>query len=57
MRHSGDGEGRMLTVCSPGGIEDLFLAPDAEARAAAERKFGAEQVGRPLVSDARLTWG
>lgn len=51
LRHSGDGQGRMLTVCSPGGIEDLFLATDAEARAAAERKLGAENVGPPLAAD------
>jgi hypothetical protein len=52
LRHSGDGEGRMLTVCSPGGIEHLFLAPDAEARAAAASKLGAEEVGPPLAGDA-----
>jgi mannose-6-phosphate isomerase-like protein (cupin superfamily) len=40
FRHSGDGDGCMLTVCSPGGIEAKFMAPDAETRAAAERKLG-----------------
>jgi mannose-6-phosphate isomerase-like protein (cupin superfamily) len=40
FRHSGDGDGRMLTVCSPGGIEAMFMAPDADTRAAAERKLG-----------------
>ncbi|HEV3101541.1 MAG TPA: cupin domain-containing protein [Candidatus Dormibacteraeota bacterium] len=51
FRHSGDGDGRMLTVCSPGGIEAMFMAPDAESRAAAERKLGAENVGPPLAPD------
>lgn len=45
FRHSGDGDGRMLTVCSPGGIEAVFMAPDAETKAAAERKLGAENDG------------
>lgn len=52
FRHRGDGDGRMLTVCSPGGIEAIFMAPDAEARAAAERKLGAENVGPPLAPDS-----
>src|SRR5260370_38956390 len=52
LRHDGDGGGRMLAVCSPGGIEDLFLAPDAEARAAPASKLGAEEVGPPLAGDA-----
>src|SRR5260370_17544688 len=52
LRHSGDGEGRMLTVCSPGGIEDLFQAPDAEVRAAAATKGGAEEGGPPLAGGA-----
>jgi mannose-6-phosphate isomerase-like protein (cupin superfamily) len=52
FRHSGDGDGRMLTVCSPGGIEAMFMAPDAESRAAAERKLGAENVGPPLAPDS-----
>jgi mannose-6-phosphate isomerase-like protein (cupin superfamily) len=52
FRHSGEGDGRMLTVCSPGGIEAIFMAPDAETRAAAERKLGAENVGPPLAPDS-----
>jgi mannose-6-phosphate isomerase-like protein (cupin superfamily) len=52
FRHSGDGDGRMLTVCSPGGIEAIFMAPDAETRAAAERELGAENVGPPLALDS-----
>ena len=52
FRHSGAGAGRMLTVCSPGGIEAIFMAPDAETRAAAERKLGAENVGPPLAPDS-----
>jgi len=52
FRHSGDGDGRMLTVCSPGGIEAMFIAPDAETRAAAERKLGVENVGPPLAPDS-----
>ena len=51
FRHSGDGDGRMLTVCSPGGIEAMFMAPDLEKRAAAERKLGVENVGPPLAPD------
>jgi hypothetical protein len=35
----------MLAVCSPGGIEEMFMAPDADTKAAAERKLGAENVG------------
>src|SRR5258708_13410581 len=50
FRHSGDGDGRMLTVCSPGGIEARFMAPDSETRPAADRKLGAENVRPPLVS-------
>jgi hypothetical protein len=41
-----------MTVCSPGGIEAMFMAPDAETRAAAERKLGAENVGPPLAPDS-----
>jgi quercetin dioxygenase-like cupin family protein len=52
FRHSGNGDGRMLTVCSPGGIEAMFMAPDAESRAAAERKLGIENVGPPLAPDS-----
>ena len=52
FRHSGEGDGRMLTVCSPGGIEAMFMAPDAETRAAAENKLGVENVGPPLAPDS-----
>ena len=52
FRHSGDGDGRMLTICSPGGIEEMFLASDAKTRAAAERKLGVENVGPPLAPDS-----
>jgi mannose-6-phosphate isomerase-like protein (cupin superfamily) len=52
FQHSGAGDGRMLTVCSPGGIEAMFMAPDPEARAAAERKLGIENVGPALTSDS-----
>jgi uncharacterized cupin superfamily protein len=52
FRHSGEGDGRMLTVCSPGGIEAMFMAPDAETRAAAERKLGIENVGPPMAPDS-----
>jgi mannose-6-phosphate isomerase-like protein (cupin superfamily) len=52
FRHSGEGDGRMLTVCSPGGIEAMFMAPDSETRAAAERKLGVENVGPPLAPDS-----
>jgi len=52
VRHSGHGDGRMLTVSSPGGIEAMFMAPDAETSAAAERKLGAESVGPPLAPDS-----
>jgi hypothetical protein len=53
FRHSGHADGRMLTICSPGGIEAMFMAPDAETRAAAERKLGVENVGPPLAPDSR----
>jgi mannose-6-phosphate isomerase-like protein (cupin superfamily) len=52
FRHSGEGNGRMLTVCSPGGIEAMFMASDAETRAAAERELGIETVGPPLAPDS-----
>jgi mannose-6-phosphate isomerase-like protein (cupin superfamily) len=52
FRHSGAGDGRMLTVCSPGGIEAMFMASDAEARSAAERMLGVENVGPPLAPDS-----
>jgi quercetin 2,3-dioxygenase len=52
FRQSDAGDGRMLTVCSPGGIEAMFTAPDAESRAAAERKLGVENVGPPLAPDS-----
>jgi hypothetical protein len=42
-----------VTICSPGGIEAMFMAPDAETRAAAERKLGVENVGPPLAPDSR----
>src|SRR5260370_2949063 len=51
FRHSGDGDGRMLTVCSPGGIQAMVMAPDSAATAAAERELGVENVGPPLVPD------
>src|SRR5260370_35543417 len=53
FRHSGDGDGRMLTVCSPGGIEAMFMAPESGTRAAAERRLGVENVGAPLAPDER----
>jgi mannose-6-phosphate isomerase-like protein (cupin superfamily) len=49
FRHDGEDAGRMLTVSSPGGIEEMFMAPDAETRAAAERKLGVENIGPPLA--------
>jgi mannose-6-phosphate isomerase-like protein (cupin superfamily) len=49
FRHDGEDAGRMLTVCTPGGIEEMFMAPDAETRAGAERKLGFETVGPPLA--------
>src|SRR5260370_36290886 len=48
LSHSGQGGGRMLTVCSPGGIEDPFLAPDAEARPACAAQRAAAASGPPL---------
>ncbi|HEX7265305.1 MAG TPA: cupin domain-containing protein [Candidatus Dormibacteraeota bacterium] len=52
FRHDGEDVGRMLTVSTPGGIEEMFMAPDAETRAAAERKLGFETVGPPLAPDS-----
>ncbi len=42
----------MDMVCSPGGVEAIFMAPDAEAAAAAERKLGSENVGPALALDS-----
>jgi mannose-6-phosphate isomerase-like protein (cupin superfamily) len=52
FRHTGEGDGRMLTICAPGGIETMFMAPDAETRGAAERKLGIENVGPPLAPNS-----
>src|SRR5260370_7631435 len=47
FRHSGDGDGRMLTVCSPGGFEAMFMAPDSETSAPPERKPGVPTAAPP----------
>lgn len=51
FRRLGPGGGRMLTICHPGGIEEL-LAAGPEERAAVEKKYGAEFVGPPLEAEA-----
>jgi mannose-6-phosphate isomerase-like protein (cupin superfamily) len=48
FRHVGEGIGRMLTMCQPGGIEEMFAASRPEERAAMEKKHGIENVGPPL---------
>jgi mannose-6-phosphate isomerase-like protein (cupin superfamily) len=47
LRHTGDGVGRLLTICHPGGIEEIFAANGAAERAAMEKKYGAEMMERP----------
>lgn len=48
FRHTGHGVGRLLTICHPAGIEEIFAATDPKERAAMEKKHGAETVGPPL---------
>src|SRR5579871_6737686 len=51
FRRVGSAGGRMLTICQPGGIEEMFEA-GPEERAAIEKKLGAEFVGPPLEAEA-----
>ena len=51
FRRVGSGGGRMLTICHPGGIEEMFEGGPDE-RAAVEKKLGAEFVGPPLDAEA-----
>jgi mannose-6-phosphate isomerase-like protein (cupin superfamily) len=48
LRHTGSGRGRLLTMCHPAGIEEIFAATSAEERATIDKKYGAENVGPPL---------
>ena len=48
FQHTGKGPGRMLTVCQPGGIEEMFAATTPEERAAMEQKHGIETLGPPM---------
>jgi mannose-6-phosphate isomerase-like protein (cupin superfamily) len=48
LRHTGSGRGRLLTMCHPAGIEEIFAATSAEERATTDKKYGAENVGPPL---------
>lgn len=48
FRHTGRGFGRLLTICLPAGIEEIFAATDSEERAATEERLLAETVGPPL---------
>jgi hypothetical protein len=48
LRHTGSGRGRLLTMCHPAGIEEIFAATSAEERATMDKKYGAENVGPPL---------
>ena len=52
FRHTGRGVGRLLTICHPAGIEEIFAATDPEERAALEAKHGAEFLGPPLDASA-----
>ena len=48
FRHTGRGVGRLLTICHPAGIEEIFAATDSVERAAMEDRHGAQTMGPPL---------
>jgi mannose-6-phosphate isomerase-like protein (cupin superfamily) len=48
FRRIGRGAGRMLTICHPGGIEEVFAAGSPEEKQAMDMKYGAEYLGPPL---------
>jgi mannose-6-phosphate isomerase-like protein (cupin superfamily) len=52
FRHAGEGVGRMLTVCHPGGIEEFLAASAPEASEAMAKKHGIEFLGPPLAADS-----
>jgi mannose-6-phosphate isomerase-like protein (cupin superfamily) len=52
FRHAGDGTGRMLTICHPGGIEEIFEASGPEAGEAVAKKYRIEYLAPPLEADS-----
>lgn len=52
FRHTGSGVGRLLTICHPAGIEEIFAATDPAERAAMEERHGAMTVGPPLEASS-----
>jgi len=50
FRHAGQGAGRMLTICHPGGIEEFLAASAPEAGEAMAKKHGIEFLGPPLAA-------
>ena len=52
FRHAGEGAGRMLTVCHPGGIEEFLAASSPEAGEAMAKKHSIEFLGPPLAAES-----
>jgi len=52
FRHAGEGAGRMLTICHPGGLEEFLAASSSEAGEAMAKKHGIEFLGPPLAADS-----
>jgi mannose-6-phosphate isomerase-like protein (cupin superfamily) len=50
FRHAGEGAGRMLTICHPGGLEEFLAASTPEEIEAMAKKHGIEFVGPPPVA-------
>lgn len=48
FRHIGEGVGRLLTVCIPGGLDRLFRESDPARREQIRRELGSEVLGPPL---------
>ena len=51
FRHAGEGAGRMLTICHPGGLEEFLAASSPEAGEAMAKKHGIEFLGPPPAAD------
>jgi len=52
LRHAGEGVGRMLTICHPGGIEEILAPTDPETGKAMAKSLGVEFLGPPLNADS-----
>lgn len=52
FRHAGEGAGRMLTICHPGGLEEFFAATTPEESEAMAKKHGIEFVDPSPAADS-----